>query len=90
MAGIGKVLKGVGQYAQRLGGEIAENATGEQKSWGRKKQKPKFSEKFRVGETTSFKKGGKVRKTGHYKLHKGERVLNKRQTRKFAKRFGRK
>ena len=27
----------------------------------------------------SFKKGGKVRKTGIYKLHKGEHVLNKEQ-----------
>lgn len=27
----------------------------------------------------SFKKGGKVKKTGVYKLHKGERVLNKEQ-----------
>ncbi len=27
----------------------------------------------------SFKKGGKVKKTGTYKLHAGERVLNKKQ-----------
>jgi hypothetical protein len=27
----------------------------------------------------SFKKGGKVKKTGVYKLHAGERVLNKKQ-----------
>jgi hypothetical protein len=27
----------------------------------------------------SFKKGGKVKKTGKYKLHKGERVLTKKQ-----------
>lgn len=31
----------------------------------------------------SFKKGGKVKKTGAYKLHKGERVLNPTQTKKF-------
>lgn len=30
-----------------------------------------------------FKKGGKVKKTGAYKLHKGERVLNKKQSKKF-------
>ena len=33
----------------------------------------------------SFKHGGKVRKTGLIKAHKGERVLNKKQERKFEK-----
>lgn len=33
----------------------------------------------------SFKKGGPVNKTGVYKLHKGERVLNVKQTQKFTK-----
>src|SRR5689334_18835515 len=32
----------------------------------------------------SYKKGGKVKKTGLYKLHKGERVLNAKQTKKMA------
>lgn len=27
----------------------------------------------------SFKKGGKVKKTGAYKLHKGEEVLNRKE-----------
>ena len=38
----------------------------------------------------SFKKGGHVKKTGVYKLHKGERVLNRRQTAQMdmAKRSG--
>lgn len=27
----------------------------------------------------SLKKGGPIRKTGNYRLHKGERVLNKKQ-----------
>ena len=35
--------------------------------------------------TPSYKKGGKVKKTGLAKLHKGERVLNKKQTKKFDK-----
>lgn len=30
----------------------------------------------------SYKKGGKVKKTGLYKLHKGERVLTKKQAKK--------
>lgn len=36
----------------------------------------------------SFKKGGKVKKTGTYKLHKGERVLNAKKTKKLAKMGG--
>lgn len=32
-----------------------------------------------------LKKGGKIKKTGAYKLHKGERVLNARQARRYAK-----
>lgn len=33
----------------------------------------------------SFKKGGKVKKTGIYKLHKGERVLNVKQVKTMSK-----
>lgn len=33
----------------------------------------------------SFKKGGKVKKTGIYKLHKGEKVLTKEETMKHEK-----
>jgi len=33
----------------------------------------------------SFKKGGKVKKTGKYKLEKGERVLTKAQQKKRKK-----
>jgi hypothetical protein len=32
-----------------------------------------------------YKKGGKVKKTGVAKVHKGERVLNKKQAQKFEK-----
>ena len=35
--------------------------------------------------TASAKKGGKVAKTGYIKAHKGERILNKKQTQKYAK-----
>lgn len=37
------------------------------------------------GLVGSFKKGGKIKKTGLAKVHKGERVLNKKQTKKFDK-----
>jgi hypothetical protein len=36
----------------------------------------------------SYKKGGKVKKTGAYKLHKNERVLNAKQTKKFEAKGG--
>ena len=43
--------------------------------------------KQKSGETSadppSYKRGGKVRKTGKAKVHKGERVLTKAQARKY-------
>lgn len=36
----------------------------------------------------SYKKGGRVRKTGLAKLHRGERVLNKRQEKRYEKSAG--
>jgi hypothetical protein len=36
----------------------------------------------------SYKKGGKVRKTGLARLHKGERVLNKSQAKRYSKTRG--
>ena len=36
----------------------------------------------------SFKKGGKVKKTGAYKLHKGEVVANPKQSKKIAAKGG--
>jgi hypothetical protein len=35
------------------------------------------------GAIKGYKKGGKVKKTGLALIHKGERVLNKKQTKKF-------
>ena len=36
----------------------------------------------------SYKKGGKVRKTGLARLHKGERVLNKSQAKRYSRKRG--
>lgn len=33
----------------------------------------------------SKRKGGKVRKTGDYRLHRGERVLTKRQSKRYKR-----
>ncbi len=35
------------------------------------------------GTEGSFLKGGPVKRTGVYKLHKGERVLNRKQTKRY-------
>lgn len=40
------------------------------------------------GTMGSYKKGGKVKKTGAYKLHKSERVLTVKQTKKLEKKGG--
>lgn len=36
-------------------------------------------------QLASFKRGGKVKRTGPAKLEKGERVLTKKQSRKYSK-----
>ena len=38
------------------------------------------------GEDPGLRKGGKVRKTRSYKLHKGERVLTKKAAKRYEKR----
>jgi hypothetical protein len=40
------------------------------------------------GAVASYKKGGKVRKTGLAKLHKGEQVLKHSTAKKYRKRQG--
>lgn len=37
----------------------------------------------------SYKHGGKVKRTGPARLHKGERVLNRKQARKYEHKRGR-
>lgn len=41
-------------------------------------------------DTDSYKRGGKVKRTGMAKVHKGERVLTTKQSRKYAGKRGRK
>jgi len=48
-------------------------------AWGFEKG---FSE---VGKLFGLKKGGKINRTGPYYLHKGERVLNAKQTKAWDK-----
>ncbi len=37
----------------------------------------------RTALPSTYKKGGRVKKTGYAKVHKGERVLTKRQAKRF-------
>lgn len=62
---------------------------------GKNKDKDKKKKKKKAAPTTdsnidysglSFKRGGKVKRTGFAKVHRGERVLTKKQ----QKRYGRK
>lgn len=46
------------------------------------------AERAKSGEMPEYKKGGMVKKTGPAKLHKGERVLTKSQTKKYSMRKG--
>jgi hypothetical protein len=41
-----------------------------------------------AGDPSSFKKGGMVKKTGMAKVHKGERVLTKKQNKRYSKMRG--
>lgn len=55
-----------------------------------KKKKSKAGESEETGKASplGFKRGGKVRKTGLAKVHKGERVLTKRQAKSHRKMCG--
>jgi hypothetical protein len=39
----------------------------------------------KLAKDIGLEKGGKINRTGRYKLHKGERVLNARQTKAWDK-----
>jgi hypothetical protein len=41
-------------------------------------------------DVPSYKHGGRVKRTGMAKVHRGERVLNSKQTRKYDRKRGRK
>lgn len=84
-------LGGLKKVAGAVGGALG----------GKKKEPPKEAEKDEglrtwqrvskvIGEgiAPSYAKGGKVRKTGMAKLHKGERVMTKSQTKRHGKCMG--
>ena len=73
-----KAVAGIGNEAVEAGKAVGTNTKQLQDSKAAgQSQPPKVQ--------GSYKKGGKVKKTGVYRLHKGERVLNAKQTKKLAK-----
>lgn len=71
-----KGVAGIGDEAVEAGKAVGQNTKQlqEGKDAASSEQAPKVQ--------GSYKKGGKVKKTGIYRLHKGERVLNRKQTKK--------
>jgi hypothetical protein len=74
MKGFEKERKGVSSFKER--GGVAGAAGREFSGSGARK---------RLDEQMSFLHGGKVKKKGSYRLHAGERVLNKKQTAKWER-----
>lgn len=59
---------------QRIKGTPDNYLSDEDREWAKK-----------MNKIPSYKRGGKVKKTGLAKLHKGERVLTKKQARLYKK-----
>lgn len=70
----------MGLLTRIIGGNLGDKFT----DWAKGK-KGKSEDTGGVGPGESFKKGGPVRKTGLAKVHKGERVLTKRQAKAWRK-----
>jgi hypothetical protein len=73
------VLKGLGKARQAVSG--FKNRGGLVGAAERQVTQPRPADPESVG----FLHGGKVKKKGMYKLHAGERVLSKKQTKKWEK-----
>lgn len=67
-------------YAQLYAEQVDRDAA---KTTQNKKKSGSSSGLSGLADPSSFKRGGKVRKTGRALVHKGERVLTKAQTRKY-------
>lgn len=72
------------EFLEKLGSAITESE---------KNRKPSTMRNFSYQPTedravpSSLRKGGKIKKTGLAKVHKGERVLTKAQAKKYRKRM---
>ena len=72
------------EVLEKIGSSIMENE---------KNRKPSTMRNFSYQPTedravpSSLRKGGKIKKTGYAKVHRGERVLTKSQAKKYRKRM---
>lgn len=64
-------------------GNFSKIASKAAKEYGSKEAGKRVAGAIFQKKAKSYKKGGKVKKTGTYTLHKGERVLNPQQTQAF-------
>lgn len=78
-----KGVAGIGDEAAQAGKTVGENTKQLQDS--KQASEPDADDKKVQG---SYKKGGKVKKTGIYRLHKNERVLNSKDTKKLESKGG--
>ena len=81
------VLKGVASAAgsKGSGSQNLYNKLQERRKNRVAKQQSSSSNSSDPGDMPSYKRGGKVKHTGKAYLHKGERVLTKRQARKYSR-----
>ena len=78
-----RIAQGLGQMSQRAQQSSQQSDAGASKS---REEVERGSEGFRNTVTQrlgTLHKGGKVKRTGDYKLEKGERVLSKRQVKRM-------
>jgi hypothetical protein len=76
-----KVPEPTGPSIKQLDKYVTDTASGQ---LARRKE---ATNKAIEGKMPEYKKGGMVKKTGPAKLHKGERVLTKSQTKQMSKRM---
>lgn len=84
---MGGLINTIGTAAKGFADTTAANSTATS-------QGGKSDDKYRNQQTAapeikdSYKKGGRVKRTGLAKVHKGERVLTRKQARKYSKKRG--
>jgi hypothetical protein len=92
MGGFAGFMSGMSGKKQDYTTKKSDDKTGDKKKGPGGSNAAKGTSADEMGAETSgvpsYKKGGKVRKTGLARLHKGERVLNKRQAKQYKKSRG--
>jgi len=68
---------------------LASGLAGTSGSKDDKKDEPQKVNEFEA-KPVSYKRGGKVKRSGKAKVHRGERVLTRKQTKEYERKRGRK